>query len=302
MKRAPFRWSTPALVGGFLLVVCATEAWQIARLHARHGEITRELAASPGAAPADRPAGSPALAAAGSVGAEMDRGLAEATAELTCEKARRSVAEAKLKAAEADMPQLKDEELRSLGHIEQFALGAAEWLDALVQFDSEIKNDLDHGKELSELDPKTAEFLSTVMRWQGKIAVIAEMEDTPAEIGKFHASTIGQRLNLDGPTLIAVRTQIEKEFTDLAAAQLTESFCPKVNAGDWQKRRAAAMAEATKRVEALIPPARNRPDVVAQSLSLGDAIFSNVSVGADGHGSANFGIRIPGLKVIPGTH
>jgi hypothetical protein len=138
------------------------------------------------------------------------------------------------------------------------------------------------------------------MRWQGKIAVIAEMEDTPADIAKFHASTIARRLDLDGPTLIAVRAQIQKEFTDLAAAQLTESFCPKLDSGDWRQRRSAAIAEASKRVEALIPPGRNRPDIVAQSLSLGDAIFSEVTIGPDGHGSANFGMRIPGLKAMSG--
>ena len=299
MKSAPSRWATPALVGGFLLLVCISEAWQIARLHARHSEITRALAASQ---ELTNPASPPTLAAAGSVDAEMNHRLAEATAELLREKTRHSAAEAKLKAAEAVTPELKDEELRSLGHIEQFALGAADWLDALVQFDREMQNDLAGGKEFSELNPKTAEFISTVMRWQAKIAVVAEMEDTPAEIGKFHASTIGRRLDLDGPTLIAVRAQIEKEFTDLAAAQLTESSCPKVAPGDWRRRRAAALAEATKRVEALIPPGRNRPDVVAQSLSLGNAVFSDVTIQPDGHGSANFGIWIPGLKSMPGNH
>lgn len=284
MKAAVSRWITPTVVGGFLLIVCATEAWQIARLRARHREIARALAASPAAA----------SSSAGSSGedAEMNRRLAEATAELSREQARLSAAETKLHAAEAAVPKLKDEELRSLGHLEQFALGAAEWLDSLTEFGRAMKADPKAAEEGGE---EADQFLASLMRWQPKIAVIGEMEDTPAEIAKFHASTIAKRLDLDGPTLVAVRGQIEKEFSDLAAAGLTESSCPTQQAGDWRKRRTTALAAATQRVEALIPAGRRRPDVVAQSLSLGDAFFTEVNTQPDGHGSANFGLRIPGL-------
>jgi|GEM_PF-5605934 len=284
MKAAVSRWITPPVVGGLLLLVCTTEAWQIARLHARHREISRALAASP--ASASLPAGS------GGEDAEMNRRLAEATGELSREQARLSAAEAKLHAAETAAPKLKDEELRSLGHVEQFALGTAEWLDSLMEFDREMKAD---PKAVEDGGEKMDQFLASLLRWQSKSAVIGEMEDTPAEIAKFHASTIAKRLELDGPTLAAVRGQIEKEFTDLAAAGLTESFCPAQDAGDWRKRRTAALTAATQRVEALIPPGRRRPDVVAQSLSLGDAFYTEVNTQADGHGSANFGLRIPGL-------
>lgn len=276
--------ATPALVCGALILLCAGELWQVGRFHAEHRKLAEELTILRNAAP-----DSAQLQKA----AATQRSIAEASEALARETARRTAAEASAKAVEAAIPGAKDEELRSVGHIEKFALGAAEWLEAVVASDAHFH--ATNGSAATDRE-NNGEFIKSLMEWVPKLSLISELEDTPADIAKLHASCIAKRLDLDGASLAAIRTQIERDFADLAAAGLTRSHCPEGDAKSWRARRNLALSEATTRVEALIPPARLKPDVVAQSLALGDAYFSEVQTRPDGHGSVNIGIRLPGLS------
>ena len=275
---------TPSIVCGALILLCGAELWQVGRFRAEHEKFAAELSAL---------RDSVLAAVSADQAAALDRRIAEATDALTRETARRTVAETSVKAAEAAIPGAKDEELRSAGHIEKFALGAAEWIESFVAADSALHGS--KGATAAEQE-KALEFLKTMMEWVPKLTLVGEMEDTPADVAKLHASTITKRLDLDGASLAAIRDQIQREFTDLATAGLTRSHCPEVDAKEWRARRTSAIAEAAKRVEALLPPARLKSNVVAQSLSLGDAYFSQVQTLPDGRGSVNFGVRLPGLS------
>ncbi len=219
----------------------------------------------------------------------MEQEIAKASSELAREINRLAAAEARVHAIETAVPDLKDQEVRSLGHIESLALDTAEFIDALGELTAR------HAEK--NLPPEQAQrAVEKMMGWLSQVEVIAGMEDTPSEIARLHAATIAKRLGLDAPVTDAVRTQIEREFAQLAAAGLTRSHCPADDATAWRARRTAATSEAAQRVEALIPTGQRRADVVAQSLALGCAVFSKVTTQPDGHGSMTVGVSLPGMR------
>jgi hypothetical protein len=280
MKSTFGKLTTPALVTSTLLVIAGLECWQFARLRVEAREMGSKASKLRGGITADPH--------------EMARKLEEAIAAERHEAARLSAAEQQILSAEKGLPDIRGHELRSLGYVEGFGLEAAIMIEDLETMHSLMKekNSAEKFGKINSINMKLAQRM-------GEMDVIAEMEDKPTEIARFHAATIQKRLGLDSVTTAAVRAQIEKEFNLLAAEKLTRSQCPESDAKAWRKRRGVATNAAAQRVEALLPADKRRPWVVEQSLSLGYAMYSEVKAGSDGQHSLNVGFHLPGLSTVP---
>jgi hypothetical protein len=183
--------------------------------------------------------------------------------------------------------------LRSLGRIEDLGREAGRFIEQLIDFSKAAGGGV-AGKQSQE---EMMRAMQSMMSWSASIEMIGEMEDDPNEIARLHATTIAERLKLDAPTAVAIEKQIAREFQELTAAGLVRSKRP---AGDelaaWRERRADALHAAAERVESQIPAGQRQPWVVEQSLQLGNALFRDVKMGADGHGSIVFGVVLPGIQ------
>jgi hypothetical protein len=280
MKTLPI---IPATALAALILTMGAGGWQSVRLAREHAALKVELEGLRGTPDAPQASDRP----------KRDSLIAQTQAELERESAQLSAVQAKVAEAEKALPPLKGEELRSLGRIEELGKSAGQFIEQMIHFATRMS--APEGKKLSGEEQN--KMMEEVMPWLEKVDMIGGMEDDPQEIARLHAATIAERLKLDTATAARMKDQITREFTDLVAAGLVRSKRPEGDGvEEWQKRRSAAVKDATGRVEALIPAGARQPWVVEQSMQLGVSLQKQVTVGADGHGSMNLGIALPGMQ------
>ena len=246
---APLALGVLALVmlGGLVLGV---------RLFREQHDLAAELAAlRAGESPDAAPSAGPQSHEAARLSAEIER-----ESVLLC------AAGAKAAEIGISLPPMSDEEWRSLGHVEELGRQAADFIRTF----SEMTLRMSKGEPSSDADG--AVFAQQLQAWIKRMEAIGEMEDDPAEVARLHTATLSTRLSLDAPTQAQVRQQIEREFKQLHAQQLTRMQRPDAERDDWYARRRQALDEATQRIEALIPPAQRVEFAVGQSLHLGTGL------------------------------
>jgi len=244
-------------------------------------ELHHELATLRGAAPPE--AGEDDQQAPAEID-KLTRSLREETALL-------QAAQAAVVAAEKTMPHVEDEELRSLGYVEQMGREAAEFLPQLVEIATRMK-----GGSFSKLPAEEQSRLGAkVMAWVNRVSALGDLEEDAPKIARFHATSLRERLHLDEATAEQVRRQIEREFAQLKAQGLARPQRPESDREEWYRRRKNALDEATARIEALIPAGHRQPYAVGQSLHLGTGLRTSSKVGEDGHGSVSMSLELPGF-------
>ena len=280
-------WSltfTPA--GVILLGMLAVGTWQSTRLAQEHKALAAELSSLRGFS--DR-------AAAPRKDDSANAEIASTSEAIAQESARLKAVESKIQSAEKGLPPMTGEELRSLGRIEEFARKAASFIEQVGELARLFKDK----SNKTQSDEAIARATQQIGNWAGWLEVIAQMEDDPQEIARLHAQTIAQRLNLERATTTRLQEQIAAEFEQLAASGLIRSQRPPLGdaAKEWNQRRSEALHAAAARVEEFIPSSQRQPWIVEQSLQLGNALRQEVTMSADGHGSAVVAVVLPGLQM-----
>ena len=216
-------------------------------------------------------------------------GLAPLSAEHARETDLLRAAEAKAVALGKSLPPLSEEEWRSLGRVEELGWQAADFLGHFSEASAQMKS----AKSPDGADANR--LLGDLMAWMKRMEAIGEMEDDPAEIASLHTATLASRMKLDADLQARVRRQIEREFSQLREKKLTRPQRPGTERDDWYARRKTALDEAVLRIEALIPAGQRVAFAVGQSLHLGTGLVAKTEVRADGHGSVNMMIELPGI-------
>lgn len=248
-------------------------------LFREHRDLAAELAAlragaSPGAAQAD----APPSAESARIFAELER-----------ESALLRAAEAQAIEIGKSLPPLSNEEWRSLGRVEELGRQAADF----VRTSAEWMVQINKGGAPSEAHGKA--FAHQLTAWIKRMDAIGEMEDDPAEVARLHTATLSMRLKLDTPTQARVQQEIEREFTQLRAQQLTRMQRPDTERDAWYARRSTALNAATQRIEALIPAGQRQEFAVGQSLHLGTGLRTKTEIQSDGRGSMSLLFHLPGI-------
>lgn len=234
-----------------------------------------------------------ALPAVAGTGAELSAEIVRLTRDLAKESAALTQAETAVTELQKTVPPVAGEELRSFGYIEQMGLEAGEFLTLFVEFITLQKQ----GTFPQLPEAEQSRLYNTTLAWANRLPAIGELETTPAEIARFHATSLQSRLKLDGATTGNVRQQLEQEFQQLNQQGLARPQRPESEQEEWYKRRKQALDAASARVEALIPANERQPYAVGQSLYLGTGMRSKATVGTDGHGSVNVALELPGIDM-----
>ena len=201
------------------------------------------------------------------------------------EIASRAAAEAKIAELESRLPTHDGEVLTSFGRIEEMGKRAGKAVTFLArQAAAQTAAQKPGGKPVTDLkkDEQSAfaEFLA-------QLGELRALENDPREIARFQATTLREVLGLDDATSGRVTAFLETEFARLKAQQLTASFRPENEPGDWYRRRDAAMTELAARLRPLLPANHAQLPLLPGILSLGGGLRTEVKVNPDGHGTVN---------------
>jgi hypothetical protein len=239
-------------------------------------------------------------AAAGKVDASMGtratpepiNGLQEGTVraealrdETRREIASREAAEAKIAELESHLPTRDGEVLTSFGRIEEMGRRAGKAVTFIArQAAAQTAAKKPRGKPVPDL---TKDEQSAFAEFFGQLGELRALENDPREIARFQATTLREVLDLDDATSGRVSAFLEAEFARLKAQQLTASFRPENEPGDWYRRRDAAMTELAARLRPLLPANHAQLPLLPGILSLGGGLRTEVKLNPDGHGTVN---------------
>jgi len=278
-------WLTvPVVAVAGLTSVAIGGSWQVFRLTREHRRLTTDLSALHAQA---APNGSRDQA-------PFTTQIARLNAEVEQESARLADAQAQTAAAKDALPPMNGEVLRSLGRIEDLGRQAGRFIEQVIEFSKAARGP----SAPTPNDEQMMQAMQSMMSWIASIEMIGAMEDDPKEIARLHATTIAERLKLDGATTASIEKEIAREFAELAAAGLVRSKRPSGNElAAWRERRADVLHAAAERVESQIPAEQRQPWVVEQSLQLGNSFFRDVKMDAEGHGTVALGLALPGVKM-----
>jgi len=215
---------------------------------------------------------------------------ASLAAEIERESVLLSAAETRAIEIGKSLPALSNEEWRSLGHVEELGWQAGDLLDSM----SEIAERRKSGEKISR--EEDARVFQEMTAGLARLAVIGDMEDSPDEIARLHATTLRARLKLDAATADRVRHQIEREFIHLRDQKLTRSNLLEEEHDEWFERRSGALDAAAIRVEALIPVSQREQFVVGQSLHLGTGRRAIINEISPGRLAMRVSYDLPGLE------
>ena len=267
-----------------LIVLCiaiVAGLWQNVWLVRERRELRHELATMRGEPPLESEEENPPTA----------REIEKLTRALHEETALLQAAQATIIAAEKATPRVEDEELRSLGYVEQMGREAAEFLPQLVEVATLMK-----GGQFSKLsEAEQSRLAAKMMAWVNRVSALGDLEEDAPKIARFHATSLRERLHLDDVATEQVRRQAEREFAHLKAQGLARPQRPENDREEWYRRRKLALDEATARIEALIPASQRQPYAVGQSLHFGTGLRTSSQMKADGHGSVSMSLDLPGF-------
>jgi hypothetical protein len=197
------------------------------------------------------------------------------------EIASREAAEAKIAELESHLPTRDGEVLTSFGRIEEMGRRAGKAVTFIAWQTAAQKPG---GKPVTDL---TKDEQSALAEFFGQLGELRALENDPREIARFQATTLREVLDLDDATSGRVSAFLEAEFARLKAQQLTASFRPENEPGDWYRRRDAAMTELAARLRPLLPANHAQLPLLPGILSLGGGLRTEVKLNPDGHGTVN---------------
>ncbi len=201
------------------------------------------------------------------------------------EIASREAAEAKIAEIESRLPTRDGEVVSSFGRIEEMGQRAGK---AVTIFARQAAAQTAAQKPLLKpFTDLTKDEQTAFAAFMCQLGELRAMENDPLEIARFQAATLREVLGLDDATNGRVTAFLETEFARLKAQQLTASFRPENEPGDWYRRRDAAMTELAARLRPLLPANHAQLPLLPGILSLGGGLRTEVKVNPDGHGTVN---------------
>jgi hypothetical protein len=253
---------SPARLAVLFAALAATlGAWQSLRLATANRALQTEIsrrASRPGA-PSPNTQEAPELVA---LQVELDR-----------ESSALRAAREKAGKIAGDLSIAPEEELKSLGHMEEIATESAQFLDSVQKVSG--ANPIASSKEEAA---RLAGIRKHLVGWSVKMDAIGKLESQPAQIARLHACTMRDVLELDPATTQRVQEALAAEFTLLRNQGLERMKRPNEEQDAWYTRRDAAMAAASERIATFIPGGQRQQqaETVSQVMHLGSGLRSQM--------------------------